>query len=67
MVTTRATTATICNGWVHCRYKFLLRLIMEDKYVFKSPPLRKHKRYSTLKKDEMRLFLQHLVQEIESK
>jgi len=45
MVTTRATTATICNGWVHCRYKFLLRLIMEDKYVFKSQLLQMTKRW----------------------
>jgi len=37
-----------CNGWAKCKYKVLssqLRLVTVDRYVFKSPPLRKHKRW----------------------
>ena len=41
--------------------------LTESLGILNPPLLQAAKRYSTLKKDEMRLFLQHLVQEIESK
>ncbi len=54
-----------CLNEVLC---FVSSSVLADSLVLRNPLLRQApKRYSTLKKDEMRLFLQHLVQEIESK